>query len=82
MEIGPITAVRPVPMIKPSRGVPDLSHVFEVEYLGKSGDDEYTGGNGKAARGLEDEEDISDGTVDAGVEAETVVPSNTVSFFA
>ena len=83
MEIGPITAVRPVPMIKPSRGAPDLSRVFEVEYLGQSGDDEYTRANGKAARGLEDEEEnIAEETADAGVEAETVVPSNTVNFFA
>jgi hypothetical protein len=55
MEIGPITAVRPVTMIKPSRSAPDLSRVFEVEYLGQSGDDEYTRANGNAARGLEDE---------------------------
>ena len=83
MEIGPITAVRPVPMIKPSRCAPDLSRVFEIEYLGQSGDDEYTRANGKAARGLEDEEDDAlVETADAGVQAEAAVPSSKVSFFA
>jgi hypothetical protein len=81
MEIGPITAVRPVTMIKPSRGAPDLSRVFEVEYLGQSGDDEYTPANGKAERGLEDE-DGADGTANAGAQAEIFVRSSKVSLFA
>jgi hypothetical protein len=81
MEIGPITAVRPVPMIKVSRGAPDLSRVFEVEYLGQPGDDEYT--QAKAARGLEDEEDdVAVETEDRGVPAEADVPLNKVSLFA
>ncbi len=82
MEIGPITAVRSVPMIKPSRRAPDLSRVFEVEYLGQSGDDEYSGANGKAARGLEDEEDAADEPGDAGTQAEGVPHSSKVDFFA
>jgi hypothetical protein len=83
MEIGPITAVRPVTMIKPSRSAPDLSRVFEVEYLGQSADDQYTPTSGKAARGLEDEEeDIADDTADAGAGLETVVSLNKVNFFA
>jgi hypothetical protein len=69
-------------MIKPSRSAPDLSHVFEVEYLGQS-DDEYTPANGKAARGLEDEEeDIAADTADPGAGSEPVVSVNKVSFFA
>lgn len=81
MEIGPITAVRPVPMIKVTRGAPDLSRVFEVEYLGQPGDDEYT--PAKAARGLEDEEDdVAVETADGGLPAEPDLPSNKVSFFA
>jgi hypothetical protein len=83
MEIGPISAVRPVTMIKPLRSAPDLSRVFEVEYLGQSGDDEYTRANGRAARGLKDEEeDIADENADAGVGSETVAPLNKVSIFA
>ena len=81
MEVGPITAVRPVPMIKVSRDAPDLSRIFEVEYLGPSGEDEYTPAT--AARGLEDEEgDVAVEKEDAGVPAEENAPSNKVSFFA
>ena len=57
MDIAPISAIRPVTMVKPSPAAPDLSRVFEAEYLGQSRDDEYTPANRKAARGLEDEED-------------------------
>ncbi len=83
MEIGPITAVRPVPMIKPSGGTPDLSRVYEVEYLGQSTDDEYTPASGKAVRGLEDEEeDAAEETADGATEAEDASHSSTVNFFA
>lgn len=83
MEIGPITAVRPVPTIKLSRGVPDLSRVFEVEYLGQSCDDEYTRTNGKAARGLEDEEENAvEEPGDGSAQAEGVPHSSKVSYFA
>lgn len=83
MEIGPITAVRPVPVVKPSPAAPDLSRVFEVEYLGQSADDEYTPANRKAGRGLEDEEDeAAEDLAEAGSDHEPVVPSGNVSFFA
>ena len=81
MEIGPISAVRPVAAIKPSPIAPDLSRVFEVEYLGQSGEDEYRPSNRKAARGLEDEEaDLFEETADA--ETRPVDPITKVSFFA
>ena len=32
MEIGPITAIRPVPMLKPLRSDVDLSGVFAIEF--------------------------------------------------
>jgi hypothetical protein len=83
MEIGPITAVRPVPMIKPSGGTPDLSRVYEVEYLGQSPEDEYTPASGKAVRGLEDEEaDAAEETADGDAQADKVVRSSKVSLFA
>src|SRR4051794_35327628 len=56
MDIGPVSAIRPLTMVKPSPAAPDLSRVFEAEYLGQSKDDEYTPGR-KPARGLEDEEE-------------------------
>jgi hypothetical protein len=83
MEIGPITAVRPVPMIKISRSAPDLSRVYEVEYLGQSGDDDYTRANGKAARGLEDEEeDVAEEPGDGATQAEDVPDASKINFFA
>ncbi len=56
MDIGPVSAIRPVGMIRPSPAAPDLSRVGETENRGHSGDDEYTSNEKKAARGLEDEE--------------------------
>ncbi len=56
MEIGPVSAIRPVTMLKRSPSAPDLSRVFEVEYLGQSNDDGYTPADRKPGRGLEDED--------------------------
>jgi len=82
MEIGPIPAIRPVTMIKPSLTAPDLSRVFEVEYLGHSADDEYTPGNGKATRGLEEEEEnLDEAAVESGAR-QLPPPAGKVSFFA
>ena len=82
MDIGPISAIRPVTMVKPSPAAPDLSRVFEAEYLGQPADDEYTPGNRKASRGLEDEEE-DDELESASAEAAPFPPaSNKVSFFA
>jgi hypothetical protein len=83
MDIGPISAISPVTMVKPSRVAPDLSRVFEVEYLGHSPDDEYSPANRKAARGLEDEEDEIEGTEsEDGQTGFTAAPSGKISFFA
>ncbi len=65
MEIGPVTAIRSVPSIKPSPAAPDLSRVFEVEYLGQPSDDDYTSSQRKASRGLEDEDDDLEPDADA-----------------
>ena len=84
MDISPISAIRPVTSIKPSPAAPDLSRVFEVEYLGQPEDDEYTSGNRRAARGLEDEEDDGQGEelADNGQPEAPPVRSGPVSFFA
>lgn len=86
MDISPVSAIRPVTPVKPAPSAPDLSRVFEVEYLGQSEDDEYTPGNRKPGRGLEDEEDenaveVPD-TEDAPKNAPDPVGYGTVSFFA
>ena len=83
MDIGPISAISPVRMVKPSPVAPDLSRVFEVEYLGQSPEDEYTPANRKAARGLEDEEDEPE--TEESSDAMTsllAAPPSKVSFFA
>ena len=83
MDIGPISAISPVTMVKPSPVAPDLSRVFEVEYLGHSRDDEYTPANRKAARGLEDEDDESEAEESSDALTGLLAsPSGKVSFFA
>ena len=82
MGIGPISAVRPVSMIKPSLEDPDLTRVFEVEHMGPSGDDEYTPASQKASRGLEGEEE--EGPAPAGLDGanDTDAPPSVLSLFA
>lgn len=82
MDIGPVSAIRPVTMVKPSLTAPDLSRVFEVEYLGQSKDDEYTSADRKASRGLEDEEDTSLAEAPAYETPNAAEDSGKVSFFA
>jgi hypothetical protein len=83
MDIGPISAISPVTMVKPSPVAPDLSRVFEVEYLGHTPDDEYTPANRKAARGLEDEEDESEADESSDAPTSSQPTSfGKVSFFA
>lgn len=83
MEIGPITAVRGVAIIQPSAGAPDLSRVYEVEYLGQSGEDQYTPANRNPARGLEDEEgDAAEETAPPEAQARSDADSRKISFFA
>jgi hypothetical protein len=82
MDIGPISAIRPVAMIKPSTAAPDLTRVFEVEYLGQSGDDEYTPTNRNEARRPEDEEDEATAASAQAVVQPDRYPSPKVSFFA
>ena len=83
LDISPIATIRPVTPVKPASIAPDLSRVFEVEYLGDHADDEYRPGNRRTARGLEDEEETREET---GMAAEELSPSKEpiikVDFFA
>lgn len=65
MEIGPITSIRPVPVVRPSRTNDDLSGVFSVEFRKQNQDETYTPSHQKASRGLEDEDDILVGADEA-----------------
>ena len=85
MDIGPISAIRPVTLSQPSRSAPDLSRVMEAEYLGQSAEDEYTPNDRKAARGLEDEEDpvTTKGEDAAGTGTQlSPIPTGKVNLFA
>jgi hypothetical protein len=82
MDIGPISAIRPLTMVKPFPAAPDLSRVFEAEYLGQSSDDEYSPNNRKAARGLEDEDEESEREASAASDAPSPMGSGSVSLFA
>jgi hypothetical protein len=81
MDIGPVSASRPVTMIRPSPAAPDLSRVGETENRGHSGDDDYTSNDKKAARGLEDEENETT-PEDSAAAASRPHPAGSVSFFA
>jgi hypothetical protein len=97
MGIGPISAIRPVSMIRPSPEGPDLSRVVEVEHLDQSGQDhsdqdhsdqdpsgqdEYTPADGKVRRGLEDEEHEGPFVADFDDRKDTDASSSKVSFVA
>jgi len=57
MEIGPVTGIRAVPMIKAPPADPGLSGVFDIENFARAGDETYTPSAGKSAGGREDEFD-------------------------
>ena len=54
MEIGPVSGIRPIAMIRKSSSSPDLSGVFAVELRKQAHDD--ASADERDARGLEDEE--------------------------
>ena len=81
MDISPVSAIRPVTLIRPSSDSPDLSRVTETENRRHSGEDEYTSADSKAGRGLEDEEDEPASESPAGTPADST-SSPSLSVFA
>lgn len=57
MEIGPVTGIRNVPVIKAPPADMGLSAVFDIENFARIGDETYTPNDGKSAGGREDEFD-------------------------
>jgi len=57
MEIGPVTGVRIVPMVRPKEDDLGMTDVYEVERTTQTGDEIYIPSDAKAASGYEDEED-------------------------
>lgn len=86
MEISPVSAIRPVAPVKPAPSAPDLTRVFEAEYLGESDEDEYTSADGKSEREWEDEENGRPGEAAEETEAPETAPNpsgyGSVSLFA
>lgn len=81
MEIGPITGIRPMPMLKPSRSQDELAGVFATDLRRQDEEESYTP-NHKAARGLEDEEEGGLTDESASGEPEPLTPPRNISFFA
>lgn len=81
VEIGPISGIHPVAMVRPGERFADLGKVFAAELRHQGGGAEDSP-NEKAKRGLE-EEDVEDG---AGGEEDVMkaggVSDRTVNFFA
>ncbi|HME57067.1 MAG TPA: hypothetical protein VKF63_01925 [Terracidiphilus sp.] len=57
MEIGPVTGVRIIPMVRPKEDDLGMTDVYEVERTTQTGDEIYIPSDAKAASGFEDEED-------------------------
>jgi hypothetical protein len=57
MEIGPVTGVRIIPMVRPKEDDLGMTDVYEVERTTRTGDEIYIPSDAKAAGGFEDEED-------------------------
>jgi len=57
MEIGPVTSVRIVPMVKSRETDLGMTDVYDVDRLSRVGDETYTPSDAKSETGLEDGED-------------------------
>ena len=84
MEIGPVTGIRAVPMIKAPPAEPGLSGVFDIENFARSGDETYTPSAGKSAGGREDEFDdpLQEDELEAGMSSQEGGTPRKISFFA
>lgn len=79
VEIGPISGIRPVTLVKPVARESDLAGVFAVE-LRQQARDEDGAESRKAARGLEEDELEDDGL--ASDEENAGTKGSKVNFFA
>lgn len=82
MELGPISAIRPISLGRPSppgsEVNPDLNGVFAVELRDEQPDDSYSPSR-QAARGLEDEDE---GEESASTESAEPSSDASINFFA
>lgn len=57
MEIGPVTSVRIVPMVKSRETDLGMTDVYDIDRLSRVGDETYTPSDAKSETGFEDGED-------------------------
>ena len=84
MEIGPITGIRPFPTSRFKERETEMPAVFEVEYLGRTGDESYSPNHGDGTPGQDGDGAHADGSepdLSSGPSAD-VTQLNQVSFFA
>jgi len=60
MEIGPVSAVRMAPMVRPREADLGLTDVYQVERSTRTGDETYIPSAARAASGFEEDEDNLD----------------------
>jgi hypothetical protein len=84
MEIGPVTGISALPVVRSLPADPELSAVFDIENFARIGDETYSPSGGKSAGGREDEFD--DPAVEDEDEFQPQVaepaPPRQISFFA
>jgi hypothetical protein len=90
MDIGPVSAIRPVSSVRPSppgfgnASDPDLTGVFAAEFRNQQRDDSYSASR-NASRGLEDEDDGTDSELagqDPAIESRSAATEGSISVFA
>ena len=82
MDIGPVSAIRPVTGVRSFPGSSDVTRVSQTQHRDQSPDDEYTPTGDQAGRGLEDEEGEEVTDEEGSDTAPFVPPPGKVSFFA
>ena len=89
MEIGPVTGIRAVPVIKSPPADPELTPLFDIENTPRIVDEIYSPSNFKSARGAEDdgsEDDFDefpdDNETEPAIPPAAKTPSRPISFFA
>jgi hypothetical protein len=61
MQIGPISGIRPLPTSRHKERETEMPAVFEVEYLGRAGDESYSSNHGGGPPDQDGERDDADG---------------------
>jgi hypothetical protein len=84
MEIGPITGIRSMPVVKEPPAGLGLSGVFDIENFARTGDETYTPSGGKSAGGREDEFDdpLDEDEPQGLMRSSDDDPGRKISFFA